>query len=491
MHITSLPSRGGIGTFGEAAYRFVDFLAQAGQRFWQILPLGPTGCGDSPYQSCSTFAGNPYLIDLDFLCGQGLLLPEEYEPLALGTDPSRVDYDRLRSHRIRVLRKACGRVDEAWGRKAEEFMARQAFWLEDYALYMALKTQFDECPWTRWPEEIRLRYPEAVCRYTQSLHEEIRFWKLVQYLFFEQWFALKRYANEHGIFVIGDLPIYVAPDSADVWASPELFELDAELRPVAVAGCPPDAFSATGQLWGNPLYRWEHMKQDGYAWWAQRLRAAAVMFDTVRIDHFRGFDSYYVIPAGDATAENGQWRPGPGFAFFQAMQDALGPVRVIAEDLGMLTESVHELRRETGFPGMKVLQFAFDPWGQSTYLPHNHEQNCVAYTGTHDNDTSRGWFENAPQAERDFCGRYLNMRADDSPAYALIRAAWASVADTAIAPMQDFLELGSQARMNTPSTVGGNWQWRMLPDSPTPELAGQIYDLTALYGRLGQPTANR
>ncbi len=483
MHISSLPSPYGIGTFGKAAYDFVDFLTDSGQSYWQILPIGPTGYGDSPYQSFSTFAGNPYFVDLDALCDEGLLNKKEITAHEWGSDPTRVDYGKLYDNRFRVLNTAYERRDDAHERYFREFTLQNASWLEDYALFMALKFHFGGKPWSEWEDDIRLRKPDALCHYSDLLHSEIEFWRFVQYLFFSQWDKLKRYANQKGISIIGDIPIYVAFDSADVWANPSLYVLDDNLLPTVVAGCPPDAFSATGQLWGNPIYRWTEMKKDGYAWWMQRLESATTIADVVRIDHFRGFDSYYEIPAGDITAENGVWKQGPGFDFFQTLRKTLGKRNIIAEDLGFLTESVRKLQKKVGYPGMKVLQFAFDSREESDYLPHNYEKNCVVYTGTHDNDTVCGWFLTAPRADVRFCRRYLGIRRNDPRGRSLIRAAWASVADTAIAPMQDFLELGGEARMNAPSTVGGNWQWRALPGSITSGLGRDILALTKLYGR--------
>lgn len=483
MHISSLPSPYGIGTFGKEAYRFVDFLSAAGQRFWQILPIGPTGYGDSPYQSFSTFAGNPYFIDLDLLHQQGLLEKEDYASLDWGSDPSRVDYGKLYEKRFSVLHTAFARQDSAHKEMVRAFAEQNTSWLCDYALYMALKFHFGGLPWTQWEDSIRARTPQAVKQFSDLLHNEIEFWQFVQYLFSSQWKTLKQYANKLKVSIIGDIPIYVAYDSADVWANPSLYVLDDDLVPTIVSGCPPDAFSATGQLWGNPIYRWDEMKKDGYAWWMQRLSAATTMYDVVRIDHFRGFDSYYAIPSADTTAEHGVWQQGPGLDFFKVLRKTLGKKNIIAEDLGFLTDSVRTLQKKTGYPGMKVLQFAFDSREESDYLPHNYEQNCVVYTGTHDNDTVCGWFKTAPRADVRFCKRYLNIRRNEPRGMSMIRAAWSSVGDTAIAPMQDFLELGSAARMNTPSTVGGNWQWRTLPQSLTPELASSMLSLTKLYGR--------
>ncbi len=485
FHISSLPSPYGIGTFGKAATDFVDFLAEAGQRFWQILPIGPTGYGDSPYQSFSTFAGNPYFIDLDLLAADGLLTPQDYVNLDWGSDPERTDYDKLYRSRFRVLFAAYRHLDENKRASLAAFTRENAHWLEDYALYMALKDSLGGAPWSEWPQELRTRQPAALAHARARLAPEIDFWRFIQHRFTDQWLALKAYANRRGVRIIGDLPIYVAEDSADVWANPSLFELDDDLCPVRVAGCPPDAFSKTGQLWGNPLYRWTDRREAVFAWWVRRMKAAAAWYDVVRIDHFRGFDSYYAIPAKDKTAEHGQWVQGPGYALFEALRAGLGKQgkEIIAEDLGMLTRSVHTLRKKTGYPGMKVLQFAFDAKGDSDYLPHNHEKNCVVYTGTHDNDTVCGWLKTARRADARFCRQYLNLHRNEPVSWGFIRAAWASPGSTAIAPMQDFLSLGREARMNTPSTLGGNWVWRAHPGILTPALARDIYEITTLYGR--------
>lgn len=483
MHISSLPSPCGIGTFGKAAYAFVDFLKAAGQSRWQLLPIGPTGYGDSPYQSFSTFAGNPYFIDLALLEQDGLLQASDYADLDWGDDPLRVDYGKLHLNRFSVLRVAYANLTAKGKSEVAAFARENADWLEDYALFMAVKARFDGAPWHQWEDGIHFREQGAMARYESLLTEEIGFWRFVQHTFFRQWRALKRYANQNGIRIIGDLPIYVAADSADVWAHPSLFLLDEQLCPTMVAGCPPDAFSRTGQLWGNPLYRWDVLQESGYAWWIARLRAATEQFDILRLDHFRGFDHYYAIPAKDKTAEHGVWLEGPGYAFFRALGQALGRRAIIAEDLGFLTDSVRALQKRTGYPGMKVLQFAFDAGGESEYLPHRYDKNCVVYTGTHDNDTALSWLAHARRADARFCRKYLNLRRGEPFAWALIRCAWASVGDTAIAPMQDFLSLGGEARMNTPSTLGGNWAWRMATDALSPALAARIRELTALYGR--------
>lgn len=482
LHLSSLPSPGGIGTLGKSAYRFIDFLREAHQSYWQILPVGPTSYGDSPYQSYSTFAGNPYLIDLEQLEQDGLLEPGEYREINWGADSSSVDFDALKEYRIPVLRTAFSRFD-CGSPSFTAFIEREKDWLADYAHYMALKGQSGESSWMDWADGLKLRDPETLRQSREELAELIRFWQFVQYEFFLQWESLKKYAVSNGIEIIGDIPIYVALDSADVWSNQQLFQLDETGVPTDVSGCPPDAFSTTGQLWGNPLYRWDAHKETGYAWWMERIRAAQKRFDIIRIDHFRGFDQYYAIPYGDETAEHGRWLDGPGWDFFRTMRETLGDVKVIAEDLGYLTESIHRLLEQTGYPGMKVLQFAFSAWDTSSYLPHNHIKNCVVYTGTHDNDTIDGWFQSISQEDAAFCINYLRLNREEGYNWGFVKAAWASVADTAVAQMQDFLGLGASARMNTPSTVGNNWKWRMEPDALTPELAEKIGEITRLYRR--------
>ncbi len=484
MPISSLPSPYGIGTLGAAAREFVDFLVRGGQSCWQILPVGPTSYGDSPYQSFSSFAGNPYFIDLDTLAEWGFLEPEEYQSLDWGSDPERVDYEALYRNRFAVLRLACSRL-----KRGDLFQLRgvlwKADWLEDYALFMALKDRYDGAPWLEWPEELRLRRPAALERARKELSGEIDFWTRVQLLFFCQWWSLKEYANEKGVSIIGDLPIYVSIDSADVWANPEQFQLDAGGRPTEVAGCPPDGFAADGQLWGNPLFDWEAMKADGYRWWIRRIAAQFQLYDTLRIDHFRGFDEYYAIPAGDATARNGHWRPGPGIGFFRAVEAALGPRDIIAEDLGFLTPSVRKLLEETGYPGMKVLEFAFDSRDTGGgYLPHCYTPHCVAYTGTHDNDTILGWMASAPAEDVELAKAYLRLNEQEGYHWGMMRSAWASAADLAVMQLQDLLGLGSEGRINTPSTLGGNWRWRALPGDCSPELADRLHREMEIYQRL-------
>lgn len=483
MPVFSLPSPYGIGTFGQAAYDWVDFLAKAGQHYWQVLPLGPTSYGDSPYQSFSAFAGNPYFIDLDKLREEGLLTQEELDSVTWQETETDIDYALLYRRRFPVLRKACARSAHESSESFTSFCAENAAWLEPYAQFMALKESFGGVSWLEWPESLRRREPEALQEALAPLADAVAFWKFCQFKFFEQWEQLRDYAHEKGIGIIGDIPIYAAMDSADAWAEPEVFYLDEDNRPIDVAGCPPDAFSATGQLWGNPLYRWEYQEKTGFDWWKRRLAATARLYDIVRIDHFRGLAGYYAIPAGDKTAEHGEWRPGPGLAFFEAVQESLGSTKWILEDLGFLTPDVHRLRKRVGAPGMKVLQFAFDSREESDYLPHNYDANCVVYTGTHDNDTMVGWMKTAARPDVSFSKRYLGIRRGARPNWEYIRAAYMSVAALAVIPLQDFLGLGSEARINTPSTLGQNWRWRLSPGLCTPELAEEIRAFAALYGR--------
>ena len=484
LPVASLPSDYGIGCFSKEAYEFVDQLKAGGQKNWQILPLGPTGYGDSPYQSFSTFAGNPYFIDLETLIKEGLLTREECDACDFGDNAEFIDYEKIYFSRFKILRKAFERFvpDEEFETFAEENKA----WLEDYALYMAIKNSLGGISWSQWPAELKRRVPEAMEEKKKELEEEIQFIRFQQYEFTKQWTRLKKYANDQGIRIIGDIPIYVAFDSADAWANPQLFQFDEECTPIAVAGCPPDAFAATGQLWGNPLYDWEYHEKTGFAWWIQRLEYCYKLYDVVRVDHFRGFDEYYAIPYGDKTAENGKWRKGPGLELFKAVKKAMGEMSIIAEDLGYLTDSVRQLVKDTGYPGMKVLQFAFDSREESDYLPHNYEHNCVVYTGTHDNNTILGWLDEMAPEDRLLAERYLDnryTRKEDMP-WDFIRLAMASVADLAITPIQEFLCLGGEARINRPSTLGTNWKWRLLKGPITHEVTGKMYDMTKLYGRL-------
>ena len=484
MPISSLPSPYGIGTLGAEARKFADFLAAGGQSCWQLLPVGPTSYGDSPYQSFSSFAGNPYFIDLDILAEWGLLEPEEYQFLNWGNDPGQADYELLYKNRFQVLRLAVSRLS-----RGDKFEMRGtlwgADWLEDYALFMALKDKFGGASWLDWPEELRLREPASLALARKELAAEIDFWKWVQHLFFSQWWSLKEYVNQKNISIIGDLPIYVALDSADVWANPDQFQLDENGRPTEVAGCPPDGFSADGQLWGNPLFDWERMKKDGYAWWLKRIAWQFQICDTLRIDHFRGFDSYYAIPYGDATAKNGRWKPGPGIGFFKAVNKALGKKDIIAEDLGFLTPSVHKLLKDSGYPGMKVLEFAFDSRDTgSDYLPHCYSPHCVVYAGTHDNDTIQGWMASAPKKDVSFAKAYLRLSKREGYHWGMMRSAWASPADLAVMQFQDLLGLGSEARMNIPSTLGNNWKWRALPSTFDEKLSKRLYREMKVYQRL-------
>ncbi len=484
LPVSSIPSAYGIGSFSKEAYEFVDFLEKAGQSYWQILPLGPTGYGDSPYQSFSTFAGNPYYIDFEELIEEGLLTKEQCEECDWGGSEAYVDYEKIYKSRFRVLKEAFDNSRLGDNEDFQAFVAENAFWLSDYSLYMAVKDSYKGKSWSEWDGDIRLRKPEAIEKYAEKLKEEILFYEFQQYLFDTQWRKLKKYANDKGVKIIGDIPIYVALDSADTWANPELFQLDENRRPTGVAGCPPDAFSATGQLWGNPLYKWDYHKETEYAWWIQRISYCYKLYDVVRIDHFRGFDEYYNIPFGDTTAEFGRWEKGPGYDLFKVMKKKIGNKPVIAEDLGFLTPTVNQLLKKSGYPGMKVLQFAFDSREESDYLPHNYTANSVVYTGTHDNDTTVGWYQAISRRDRSFARKYLNIKNSRELEWNFIRAALGSVSDTAVIPMQDYLGLGSEARINVPSTLGTNWKWRMTKGQIPEGLAEKIYDLCKLYGRV-------
>ncbi len=491
LPVTSLPSRYGIGCFSREAYEFVDWLKKAGQSYWQILPLSPTSYGDSPYQSFSSFAGNPYLIDLEELVREGVLTEEECSACDFGDDPVLVDYEKLYRQRFSLLRLAYERSDISRNEDFVRFVGENAFWLEDYALFMAVKQRFEDAPWSEWAEDIRKRWSHALDYYRRECYFEIEFFKYIQFKFREQWSRLKEYANRQGIRIIGDIPIYVAFDSADAWASPEMFQFDSEYRPVAVAGCPPDAFSATGQLWGNPLYRWEYHRQTGYQWWCRRLEHCFALYDVTRIDHFRGFDEYYSIPWGEETAENGHWEKGPGMELFKTLRNRLGPKDIIAEDLGLQTPSVHKLLKDSGYPGMKVLEFAFDPGEDTGYLPHCYDKNCVVYTGTHDNETLVQWYRGLDRESRHFAEEYLDNR--DTPErekyWDFVRLAMMSAADTCIIPLQDYLGLDQTARINKPSTLGGNWVWRMETGMLSKDVTDKIYRLTRISFRLNRQGA--
>ena len=488
MPVSALPGAYGIGCFSKEAYRFVDILKESGQKLWQILPLGQTGYGDSPYQSFSTFAGNPYFIDLETLIEDELLTKEECDQADFGENEEEIDYEKIYNARFKVLKLAYKRAKKGGliqSKAYQEYLKEEEEWLADYALYMAVKDSFGGKSWDQWEEDIRLRRPEAMKAYQEKLAPEVEFYEFLQYLFAGQWAGLKEYANEQGIEIIGDIPIYVAFDSADTWANPKLFQLDEENLPIAVAGCPPDAFSATGQLWGNPLYAWEYHKKTGYDWWMKRVAHCFKIYDIIRIDHFRGFDEYYAIPYGDKTAENGEWMPGPGMDLFRTMKEKLGDLPIIAEDLGFLTDSVRKLLKDSGYPGMKVLEFAFVAGQDSDYLPHNYGRNCVVYTGTHDNDTLQGWYQTLSEEDKEMTKEYLNnaYTPEEEVHWDFISLAMRSVADTCIIPVQDFLGLGNQARINMPSTLGGNWQWRMKKGAFTEELIRKIKILTKVCAR--------
>lgn len=486
LPITSLPSPYGIGTMGRAAFEFVDFLKKAGQSYWQILPIGPTGYGDSPYQSFSTFAGNPYFIDLEDLCQEGLLTKKDCEKAKLFEDPEYVDYEKQYYKRFPILKKAYANFVKAKGEEEKAYQAfvkENKFWLEDYALFMAVKNKYDSKSYYEWDEDIRLRDKAAIAKYKESCKEDYGFYIFLQYYFLKQWKLLKTYANQNGIQIIGDIPIYVATDSADTWANPKLFQFDKNRRPIGVAGCPPDAFCATGQLWGNPLYDWKYHKSTGYEWWVKRIGHCFKLYDVVRIDHFRGFESYYAIPYGDETAEFGTWEEGPGMDLFDTLKDNLGQMPVIAEDLGFLTPAVKRMVKKSGYPGMKVLQFAFDPNGDSEYLPHNYPKNSIAYTGTHDNDTSLGFFKSLSKDEKAFAKEYFGITSVKNLNWVMVRSCLASQSDTAIILMQDYLGLDSRARINTPSTLGGNWTWRMKKEDLTDDLAQKIRTICFVNAR--------
>ena len=509
MPVSSLPGPYGIGCFGAEALKFVDFLAAAGQHIWQLLPLSPTGYGDSPYQSCSAFAGNPYFIDLDALKADGLLTAAQLKAEPWGTDPLSVDYGTLYTSRYKVLRAAYAAWREKYAGRFGcahyypddyyAFTLTNESWLNDYALYMALKTANGMKSWAEWPREYRLRDAGALAEFAAGQEEEIGFWKFLQYEFAVQWKKVKDYANEKGIKILGDIPIYVSADSVDAWVGGELFELDAQGGFARVAGCPPDYFSADGQLWGNPLYNWPYHKQTGYAWWVRRVRHALGIYDLLRIDHFRGFDTYWAIPAGSPTARTGKWENGPGMDLFRALEAALGKLPIIAEDLGDLVPSVRKLLADSTFPGMKVLQFAFGG-GDNEYLPHNHVKNSVVYPGTHDNTTLTDWWVNtAPAKEKANAAAYLHLTPckptakevaavrTDAARIALLRAALGSVADRAIIPMADWLGLGAEAHLNTPGKLGGNWAWRAAEGFDTALLAGRIEAECAVYCRAKEP----
>ncbi len=491
MSVTSLPSKYGIGCFDAEAYRFVDWLKKAGQRYWQILPLGLTAHGasdDSPYQSFSAFGGNPYLISLDALVEEGVLTREECDALDFGANPLKVDYDKLNENRLKLLRRAYERSRISENPDFQAFCRDNFWWLNDLALFMALKEFFGYVPFSQWPEDIRMHWGFAIDYYNRELYFQVEFQKYLQFKFFEQWNRLKAYANERHIQIVGDMPIYVSPDGADVWAHSELFQLDGRNVPTAIAGCPPDAFAADGQIWGNPLYRWDYHRNTGYDWWVSRLWFSFQMFDLVRIDHFRGFDAYFSIPVEAQSAKEGHWEPGPGMDLFNTIRYRLGNVPVIAEDLGLMTDSVRRLVAESGYPNMKVIQFAVDPvdiGASNDYWPHNYHNNCVVYTGTHDNETVSGWFTGLDVASQNQVRTYLGdyFTPDAQMNQVLISLALRSVADTCIIPIQDHLGLDNEARMNKPGTVGFNWRWRLQKGLLTDTLAEKLLTMTMATGR--------
>ena len=489
LPITSLPSKYGIGCFSKSAYNFVDWLKDAGQTFWQILPICPTSYGDSPYQSFSTFAGNPYFISLEALIEEGVLTQEECDAADFGTNEIDINYEKIYYARYPLLRKAYERSDISKNPEYQKFISENGWWLNDYALFMALKNFFGGNSWTEWPEDIRLRYGYALDYYNRELYYDIEFQKYLQFKFMEQYKALKAYANGNGIKIVGDIPIYVAMDSADTWANPELFQLDEKNVPTAVAGCPPDAFAADGQLWGNPLYRWDYHAQTGYKWWLSRLWYVFQLYDVTRIDHFRGFDEYYSIPYGNKTAAGGHWEKGPGIDLFRCVEQNLGWHEVIAEDLGYVTDTVRQLVRDSGFPGMKVLEFAFDSrdtGSANDYLPHNYIENCVVYTGTHDNETVVGWFGCITKEEMQMVRDYLCDQHTPKKYLhkSFIALAMRSAAKSCIIPMQDWLGLDNKYRMNQPSTIGINWRWRVTEEQLSKELCEEICTYTKRYGRM-------
>ncbi|TRZ75897.1 MAG: 4-alpha-glucanotransferase [Bacteroidetes bacterium] len=485
LHPTSLPGKYGIGTLGKESFHFIDFLAKSKQKLWQILPLGPTGFADSPYQCFSSAAGNPLLIDLDILVKEGLL--DKKDLAGLDTfDDGPVDYGRVIQTKYPLLRKAMQAFREHAGKEHKkdfyEFTVNNKKWLEDYTLFMSLKEHFNQKPWYQWAKPLKMRKKTALKPFHSLLSDHIEFHKFIQYLFFRQWLAIKDYAHQKNIRIIGDIPLYVALDSVDAWVNTDLFQFDADKNPIVVGGVPPDYFSSTGQLWGNPLYRWDVLHKDHYRWWIERIKSNLVLYDIIRIDHFRGFAAYWAVPYGEKTAVNGKWIPCPGKELFEQIRKELGEIPIIAEDLGVITQDVEDLRDSFGLPGMKILQFAFDSSEANDYLPHNFIKNCIVYTGTHDNDTIKGWFGRAKQEDRKYVLDYLDS-TENEICTDFLRLAWASVAHTAIVPMQDLLELGNEARMNLPGTTINNWMWRAKSRDFSNKLAQKLAHLTVLYGR--------
>ena len=485
MHISSLPGKYGIGTFGKEAYSFIDFLQDAGQKLWQILPLGHTGYGDSPYQCYSAFAGNPLFVDTEMLIDEDLLKTSDI-PHDINFEETEFDTFKTAEFITPLLKKAIDNFHKSSSASDKEafdlFCHQQAYWLDDYALFISLKKQFNNAPWYDWESGFRLREAVVIEKARQALADEIRFQKTLQYIFFRQWMQLKSYANEKGIKIMGDIPLYVAYDSADAWANPDIFLFDKDRKPLAVAGVPPDYFSETGQLWGNPLYNWEHVKSHGFSWWIDRIKANFKLFDILRIDHFRGLSAFWAVPYGEETAIKGEWVPAPGMALFETLLQELGPIPIVAEDLGVITEDVELLRDTFSFPGMKILQFAFDSSEDNEFLPHTYTRNCIVYTGTHDNDTTVGWYSAATEEDKAFMHSYFNFKPEKVH-WELIRLAWASVAQTAIAPMQDILGLGSEHRMNLPGKPTGYWKWRLDKSLISPEISQRLKKITEIYSR--------
>jgi 4-alpha-glucanotransferase len=483
MHISSLPGKYGIGDFGEEAYKFVDFLEKSKQKYWQILPLGMTGYGDSPYQSFSSFAGNPYFIDLDEFKILGWIKDSDIEGVKLQHDIKKVSYSLLNENKMKLLRIVYNKAKKEIRNDLDEFYFSQKKWIKDFCIFMSIKSLHNGKAWMEWSEEYKIINSKLLKSFVEKNEDDIFFWVFTQFFFFKQWDKLKLYANNKGIKIIGDIPIYVSMDSCDLWSNPMFFKLDEKLLPISVAGCPPDYFSEEGQLWGNPLYNWEALENKGFEWWIERIEYASNIYDVLRIDHFRGFESYWEIPYGNKNAVKGKWVKGPGTKLFERIKDKLGNVDIIAEDLGFMTEEVKALIKKTGFPGMKILQFAFNHENESEYLPHNIERNSVVYTGTHDNETAIGWMENISEKDLIYLKEYLKFTEDEGFNWGLIRGAWSSPAYLAISPIQDFLGLDNKARMNTPSTKENNWTWRMNEESLTEKLSEKIANMTVLYWR--------
>lgn len=484
MHITSLPSPYGIGTFGKEAYDFVDFLDQAGQAYWQVLPLNPTSYGDSPYQSPSAFAGNPNLIDFDLLKKDELLKQSDYAELDFGQDGCRVNYGKIFANKLDVLRIAFENAADKYNKQIEQFKKENEYWLEDYTLYMAVKYDNELKPWHEWDEDIKLRTSEALKCYREKLKTEIELWTFIQFIFYYQWEKLRAYANDKNIQIIGDVPIYVAEDSVDVWTKSKNFLLDEKKVPTAVAGVPPDDFSDTGQYWGNPLYDWDYLKEHNYDWWVERFKANLKLYDVLRLDHFRGFESYWAIEHGAKTAAEGEWKVGPKKELFDTLEQRLGKIPMIVEDLGQVTEGLVAFRESLGYPAMKILQVSYSSGETNEHLPHHHERNWVVYTGTHDHPTMDGWVKSVDKKSFDYAKKYLLLNEEEGYDWGMIRGAWSSVANLSLAQMQDFLGIGDEGRMNFPDTVEGNWQWRVEKSQLTNKLAERIKDLTRTYDRL-------